>query len=84
MNLEIKKQAKTLKPMVRVGKSGINDSLIEEIKKHLKKRKIVKVKFLKNSADRNVKEMAANISTLTSSDVISVIGFTAVFYRNRK
>lgn len=32
---------------VQTGKNGINEGLVEEIKKHLKAKKTVKVKFLK-------------------------------------
>ncbi len=84
MDSSIKKEAKNLKPLVRVGKSGLNDSLIDEIKKHLKKRKLVKVKFLKNSIQTDLKGMASEIARLTASELVFVVGFTAVFYNKRK
>ncbi len=84
MDPEIKKQAKSLKPMVRIGKSGLTDSILEEIKKHLKKRQIVKVKFLRNSPYENIKEQSEEIANSTQSETIIVMGLTAVFYKKRK
>lgn len=84
MDSEIKKQAKTLKPMVRVGKSGVTDSLVEEVKKHLKKRNLVKVRFLKNSPSESTKELAQRLAALTDSEIVSLMGLTAVFYKKRK
>jgi RNA-binding protein len=38
-----------LKPTVWIGKSGCTESMIDEIKVQLKKRRIVKVKWLQNT-----------------------------------
>ncbi len=38
--------AHALPVLVRIGKAGLTPSVIEEIKKHLKKRRVIKVKFL--------------------------------------
>ena len=36
-----------LDPIIRIGKSGLSDQVIDEIKKHIKKRNLIKVKILK-------------------------------------
>ncbi|MFW6013808.1 MAG: YhbY family RNA-binding protein [Nanoarchaeota archaeon] len=84
MDAEIKKQAKNLKPLVRVGKSGLTNTLLEEIKKHLKKRRLVKVKFLKNSPYENIKDLAEEIANSAQCEIITVMGLTVVFYKKRK
>lgn len=79
---ELKKKSKFLESIVRIGKSGITDSLIEEINKHLKKRQLIKIKFLKSGiGDSTVREAAKYVAHETKSEIIDVIGLTASFYR---
>ena len=47
----LKKEAKILEPILRIGKNGMNDSIILEIEKLLKKRKLIKIKVLNNCSD---------------------------------
>ncbi|MBW2999026.1 YhbY family RNA-binding protein [Candidatus Woesearchaeota archaeon] len=48
---------------IQVGKNGITPSLIEEIKKHLRAKKDVKVKFLKSFiGDKDRREVAENLN----------------------
>lgn len=85
MDDELRKKGKHLLPVVRVGKSGLTDSLINEIKKHLIKKKLIKVKFLKSALlQSTVREFAEAISEKTSSEVIFVIGLNAVFYKGKR
>lgn len=79
---ELKKESKFLDAIVRIGKSGITESLIDEISKHLKKRQLIKIKFLKGSiGDSTPKEAAKYIANETNSEIVDVIGLTASFYR---
>ena len=48
---EIKRIGADLKPTIHVGKDGITDSLIEEIKLQVKTRKVVKIRLLPASGD---------------------------------
>ncbi|MGM5484153.1 MAG: YhbY family RNA-binding protein [Nanobdellota archaeon] len=81
-----------LKPSVRIGKSGISDNLIEEIKKNLKKRKVIKVKCLRYYLDAfegdsnkdKIKDIAENIRVMIEKqdvkcDLIEIKGFTFIF-----
>ncbi|MFP4403333.1 MAG: YhbY family RNA-binding protein [Candidatus Woesearchaeota archaeon] len=82
---KLKKESVKLPILVRIGKTGITDSLIEEINKHLKKRKLIKIKFLKSSLiDSNVDELALLISKKTESKLVLVIGMSATFYKDTK
>ena len=48
---EIKRIGVSLKPTIHVGKDGITDSLIEEVKLQVKTRKVVKIRLLPASGD---------------------------------
>jgi RNA-binding protein len=72
---EIKQKAHALKPILQVGKGGITDSVILEIKKHVKKRKLIKIKILKNVLENQSKEeLIAHLETIGSIRVVSVVG----------
>jgi RNA-binding protein len=79
---KLKKEAVNLPIIVRIGKTGITESLIQEINKHLKKRKLIKIKFLKTALFENdIKELSNIISIKTSSTIISIIGLNVIFYK---
>ena len=81
----LRKKGRALPAVVRVGKAGVTDSLVEEIDKHLKKKKLIKVKFLKSATtEASVRELAEKISSETKSEIIMVMGLTAVFYREKR
>lgn len=85
MDDDLRKKGKHLLPVVRVGKSGLTDSLIAEIKKHLKKKRLIKVKFLKSAlVQGTVKEFAEVISEKTGSEIVFVIGLNAVFHIGKR
>ena len=48
---EIKRIGADLKPTIHVGKDGITDSLIEEVKLQVKTRKVVKIRLLPASGE---------------------------------
>ena len=75
----VKNKTKIIESTVRIGKRGITNSLIEEIKKQLKKRKIVKVKMLNSFIkNKNKKEAATEIAIKTNSKIANMVGFTVV------
>ena len=62
---------------INIGKSGVNDNVIEEIKRQLKANEIVKLKFAKNIA-RNKDDYIDEIVTKTRAQLIDVRGHVAV------
>jgi RNA-binding protein len=79
---ELKAKAKTLDPILRIGKNGITDSLIIEIRKHLKKRNLIKIKILKSAReDIDKKAFVNEIAGKTESELIELIGYVFVLYR---
>ena len=73
----------TLEVTVRVGKSGLTESLISELDAQLKSRKLVKAKVNRglssDSADRL--QLWQTLADSTSSNLIFTRGNIAVFHR---
>ncbi len=64
---EIKRIGADLKPTIHVGKDGITDSLIEEVKLQVKTRKVVKIRLLPASGgerDETAKEISERSGTV--------------------
>jgi RNA-binding protein YhbY len=69
--------------LVRVGKAGITDSIIGEIKKHVKKRKMVKVKFLPaHASGKDKRQFAKELAEKTGTKTIHQVGFVVVLGQN--
>ncbi|OIO63191.1 hypothetical protein AUJ83_01565 [Candidatus Woesearchaeota archaeon CG1_02_33_12] len=82
-NKKLKEKAKTLEPVIRIGKNGLTESTIKEIKKQLNKKKLIKVKLLRAFiSDKNKKEVAKEIAEKTSSNLIYMVGFVIVLYKD--
>jgi RNA-binding protein len=67
---------------INIGKSGVNDNVIEEIKRQLKANEIVKLKFAKNIA-RDKDEYIDEIVTKTRAKLVDVRGHVAVLYKKK-
>jgi len=68
-------------PSVRIGKTGITENLIIEIKDQLAKRKIVKIKINKGIFDRaQKKEVWEYICQETSASLVSSRGNVGVIW----
>ena len=77
---ELRGKAHKLDPTVRIGKSGITESIIEELKGQLKQKKLVKAKVL--GCDRNeVKRISEELSQRSKSELIDVKGNVIVMYK---
>ncbi len=64
---------------LHVGKNGITDSLIEELREQIRTKRIVKVKMLRSSGER--KEVAEELAEKTGAELVEVRGLTVVLKR---
>ena len=79
---EMKAKSMAMEPMVRIGKSGISDSVIGEIKKQLQKDGMIKIKMLKSFiGTKDKKEVVKEIVEKTNSQLVHSIGFIIVLAR---
>ena len=67
---------------INIGKGGVNDNVIEEIKRQLKANEIVKLKFAKKIA-RDKDDYIDEIVTKTRAQLIDVRGHVAVIYKKK-
>jgi len=71
------------KAIFQIGKSGVNENMIQQLIDALKKRELIKVSVLQNCIE-DKDSIAEQISRRTDSHIVNVIGSTIVIYRKSK
>ncbi len=85
MMKKLKSKAVALEPVVRIGKAGINDNIIKEIKKQLKKKELIKVKLLGSFVKGKDKKLLADeLAEKANAIIVHKVGFVVVLYKKRK
>ncbi|MFT4311762.1 MAG: YhbY family RNA-binding protein [Candidatus Woesearchaeota archaeon] len=75
-------QSHSLKPILQIGKQAITPAVVEELSKHLKKRKLIKVKFLKNCLDEFDKQsLCQEICQKTGATLVRSIGNIVILHK---
>jgi len=69
-----------LRPLVQIGKGGIDDGLIKAVDQALADHELIKIKVGEN-ADVDRHEAAESIASKTGSEVAQVLGYTVLLYR---
>jgi RNA-binding protein len=72
--------AHELKPLVQVGKGGIDEGLIHAVDQALTDHELIKVK-IGDAAGLDRHEAADSLASQTKSEVAQVLGYTVVLYR---
>ena len=68
--------------LVRIGKAGVTDTIIEEIRRQIHKNKVIKVKFLPgNALGKDKKAFARELAAKTNTKLVSQVGFVVVLQR---
>ena len=67
---------------INIGKAGLNDNVIEEIRRQLKNQEIVKIKFSRNISSKK-DEFAEEIVAKTKSKLVDMRGNVAVIYKKK-
>nr|WP_319472277.1 YhbY family RNA-binding protein [uncultured Sphaerochaeta sp.] len=75
----LRSQAHSLKPIVMVGKEGVDDRVVSALNEALSSHELVKVKF--QAKKDEMRPLSEQLAQKTDSDLISIIGFIATFYR---
>lgn len=79
---ELKIQAKAIDPLIRIGKKGLTPAMLEEIGKLVKKKKLLKIKFLKQAFELEGKDvMISKILASTQAQLVDAIGNILVIYK---
>lgn len=72
--------ANTLDTILIIGKGGLNDQVINQADTALTARELIKCKVLE-TAELSSKDYAEQISKVTNSDVVQVIGTKFILFR---
>lgn len=71
-----------LKPVVMIGRNGLNENLTTAVSAALNDHELIKVKFLEFKEEKNI--LAEEIAKLTGSELVGIIGNIAIFYRQHE
>ena len=83
---ELIKQAWHGRAHINVGKKGVTEEVINEIKRQLEEHKVVKVRLLKSCLEvegKDRRELARIIAERTGARLIGIRGYTFVLYKPR-
>ena len=75
---KLKGMAHGIKPVIQVGKAGVEEPQIRSIKRALHEHELIKVKFLDYKDHK--KEISENIARETGSEVVDIIGNILILY----
>ena len=79
---EIMRRSKDIDPTLHVGKDGLKDGVLEELKTQIKAHRIVKVKVLPNS-ESETRDIADALSQATDSVIVDVRGNVVILTDKR-
>jgi RNA-binding protein len=65
--------------VVQLGKGGPSEALTAQLGAHLVAHELVRLKFIDHQDDR--REIAAHLAEITGSELVRVIGNTALFFK---
>lgn len=77
----LRAQANGLEPLFQIGKGGMSEALVEQTADALRKRELIKLKVLLESAPETPREFADKLAEATGSDVVQVVGGSIVLYK---
>ena len=79
----LRKKAHDLDALVRIGKEGVTDNLIQSILDAIESRELIKVKILQNCEEEKM-EIMEQLSQCKEFEVVGIIGRTIILFRENK
>ncbi|MBQ9510987.1 MAG: ribosome assembly RNA-binding protein YhbY [Clostridia bacterium] len=76
-------KANDMDTIFQIGKGGLGDNLIKQLYDALEARELIKIRTLEN-CEYTPREAADEISERLGADVISVVGYRIVLYRESR
>ncbi len=77
----LRAQANSLEPLFQIGKGGMSEALVDQTADALRKRELIKLRVLLESAPESPREFADKLAEATGSDVVQVVGGSIVLYK---
>ncbi|MGV8150097.1 MAG: YhbY family RNA-binding protein [Candidatus Woesearchaeota archaeon] len=79
---KLRSESRTISASIIIGKNGINDEVIKNIKSQIKTYGLVKIKILKTYIENNdKKKIAKDLAERCNAQLVDQIGFTIVLAR---
>ena len=79
----LRKKAHDLDALVRIGKEGVTDNLIQSILDAIESRELIKVKILQNCEEDKMQIME-ELSQCKEFEVVGIIGRTIILFKENK
>lgn len=79
----LRASAHHLDPIFQVGKGGVNDAMLVQIREVLEVRELIKVRILDN-CEEDKREVAKALAMGTRAELVQLIGLTVVLYKESK
>lgn len=76
----MKSQAHSMKPIVQIGKNGLNDQIKTSVRNALDARELIKVTLLQNT-DEDIHEVAEILEDEIGCDTVLKIGRILILYK---
>lgn len=73
-----------LKPVVYIGQNGLTDEVLRSANQALDSHELIKVKFNEFKEKDQKKELSLRLESATKSEVVGMIGHTAIFFRQQE
>ena len=80
---QLRAMANDMETILQIGKGGINDNTVKQVKDALEARELIKLRALE-TCPTNSRESADTLSELCECDVVQVIGTRFILYKESK
>ena len=80
---QLRSMANSYQSIFQIGKGGIGEQLIRQVNEALEARELIKLTVLETSPVK-ARECADTVAQATESDVVQVIGYRFILYRESK
>lgn len=80
---QLRGMANDYETILQIGKSGVLDTTVKQVKDALEARELIKLRILE-TCPTSVRETADQLALATDSDVVQVIGSRFILYKESK
>lgn len=80
---QLKSIAMTEHALYQIGKNNISENTVDMLDKALTARELIKISVLKSAAI-SIREIALDLASTLSAEVVDIIGHTIIMYRINK
>ena len=80
---QLRAMANDMETILQVGKGGINENTVKQVKDALEARELIKLRVLETCPTTS-RETADELSSLAECDVVQVIGTRFILYKESK